>query len=61
MYVLLSNPLKVGSSLLKVVTTHGQLRQQYNMGVGICDISAEQKILFVNATKWYEIWPRPKG
>ncbi len=29
------------------------------LGEGNCDIG--QKILFVNETKWYEIWSRPKG
>jgi hypothetical protein len=29
------------------------------IGVGSCDI--EQNILFINETKWYEIWSRPKG
>ncbi len=28
--------------------------------LGNCDICAEQKILFVNETKWYEIWSRLK-
>ncbi len=29
--------------------------------LGNCDICAEQNILFINETKWYEIWLRPKG
>ncbi len=29
--------------------------------LGNCDINVERKILFMNETKWYKIWPRPKG
>jgi hypothetical protein len=28
--------------------------------IGNCDSSAEQKILVMNETKWYEIWSKPK-
>jgi hypothetical protein len=29
--------------------------------LGICDICADQKILFMSETKWYEIQLRPTG
>jgi hypothetical protein len=29
--------------------------------LGNCDICAEQKILFINGVKWYEVWSIPKG
>jgi hypothetical protein len=29
--------------------------------IGKCDIHEEQKILFINKTKWYKIWFRLKG
>jgi hypothetical protein len=27
--------------------------------VGDCDTHAQQKISYMNETKWYEIWPNP--
>jgi hypothetical protein len=39
---------------------HGQFHHRAPPLLGNCDICAEQKISFMNETKWYKIWPRQK-
>ncbi len=40
------------------MVTDGKIRLNV---IGDCNICAEQKILFINEMKQFEIWPRPTG
>ncbi len=34
---------------------------EWDIFLGYYDIRTEQKISFMNETKWYRIWPRTNG
>jgi hypothetical protein len=71
--ILLSDVISIETLLSFQITTAGDRDKHVliyrlckyhfkkNLSIGSCDFRAEQKILFMNETKWYEIWPRLKG